>query len=129
MAVYPNEMPNSPTLRSGDIINIMIEKILSFLDPWVIFGFAAQFVFFLRFAYQWYVSEKKKESVIPIGFWYLSLIGTIMILAYSIYRKDIVFSTASVLNAMIYIRNLALIGAKKRKESQSVETQPAQPTV
>ena len=129
MAVYPNEMPNSPTLRSGDIINIMIEKILSFLDPWVIFGFAAQFVFFLRFAYQWYVSEKKKESVIPIGFWYLSLIGTIMILAYSIYRKDIVFSTASVLNAMIYIRNLALIGAKKKKDGLTANESPAQPAV
>ena len=129
MVVYPNEMPNSPTLRSGDIINNMIQKILSLLDPWVIFGFAAQFVFFLRFAYQWYVSEKKKESVIPIGFWYLSLIGTIMILAYSIYRKDIVFSTASVLNAMIYIRNLALIGAKKKKDGLTANESPAQPAV
>ena len=86
-------------------------------------------MFFLRFAYQWYVSEKKKESVIPIGFWYLSLIGTIMILAYSIYRKDIVFSTASVLNAMIYIRNLALIGAKKKKDGLTANESPAQPAV
>ncbi|OGC59286.1 hypothetical protein A2473_00780 [candidate division WWE3 bacterium RIFOXYC2_FULL_42_13] len=107
----------------------MIQKIISLLDPWIIFGFAAQFVFFLRFAYQWYVSEKKKESVIPIGFWYLSLVGTIMILAYSIYRKDIVFSTASVLNAVIYIRNLALISAKRKKEAQAVENGPAQPAL
>ncbi|AHB40315.1 MAG: hypothetical protein ACD_22C00210G0001 [uncultured bacterium] len=105
----------------------MIQQIISLLNPWVIFGFAAQFVFFLRFAVQWYVSEKKKESVIPVAFWYLSLVGTIMILAYSIQRKDIVFTTASVLNAFIYIRNLALIGAKKKKENQATETQPAQP--
>ncbi|KKS72450.1 MAG: Lipid A biosynthesis domain protein [candidate division WWE3 bacterium GW2011_GWD1_42_70] len=86
-------------------------------------------MFFLRFAYQWYVSEKKKESVIPIGFWYLSLVGTIMILAYSIYRKDIVFSTASVLNAMIYIRNLALISAKKKKANDSAANTSTPETV
>lgn len=103
----------------------MIEQIKALLNPWVIFGFAAQFVFFLRFAVQWYVSEKKKESVIPIAFWYLSLVGTFMILIYSIYRKDIVFTTASVLNALIYIRNLALIyGKKKKLDSSSTDGQP-----
>lgn len=97
----------------------MLEQIKSLLNPWILFGFAAQFVFFLRFAYQWWVSEKKKESVIPVGFWYLSLVGTVMILIYSIHRKDIVFATASVLNALIYIRNLALISAKKKKTTDN----------
>lgn len=100
----------------------MLEKTLEVLSPlfnfWIIFGFAAQFVFFLRFAVQWWVSEKKKESVIPVSFWYLSLVGTIMILIYSIQRKDIVFIAASCLNSLIYIRNLALINKKKDKDKE-----------
>jgi len=87
----------------------MIENVLALLNPWVLFGFAAQFVFFLRFAVQWWVSEKKKQSVIPVSFWYLSIVGTLMILVYSIQRKDVVFIAASCLNSLIYIRNLILI--------------------
>lgn len=94
----------------------MIQKFFEIFNPWILFGFAAQFVFFLRFAVQWWVSEKKKQSVIPISFWYLSLVGTFMILAYSIQRKDIVFTAASVLNSLIYIRNLILIRNQKNKE-------------
>jgi len=98
----------------------MIEQLIAilqpFLNPWIIFGFAAQFVFFMRFVVQWWVSEKKKESVVPVAFWYLSLVGTAMILVYSIRQKDIVFTTASVLNSLIYIRNLALIRSKKKAQ-------------
>ena len=99
----------------------MIEQIHTiikpFLDPWVIFGLSAQFVFFMRFVVQWWVSEKKKESVIPVAFWYLSLAGTFMILIYSIRQKDVVFITASILNSMIYLRNLALINSKKKAQT------------
>jgi lipid-A-disaccharide synthase-like uncharacterized protein len=99
----------------------MISQIITLIkDPWIIFGFAAQFVFFLRFVVQWLASEKRKESVIPLAFWYLSLGGTIMILIYSIRQKDIVFSTASVLNALIYIRNLILINSKKKSHTVQV---------
>ena len=99
----------------------MVTQIITLIkDPWIIFGFAAQFVFFLRFVVQWAASEKRKESVIPLAFWYLSLGGTIMILIYSIRQKDIVFSTASVLNALIYIRNLILINSKKKSHTVQV---------
>lgn len=101
-----------------DNIIIMIEDVLALLNPWVLFGFAAQFVFFLRFAVQWWVSEKKKQSVIPVSFWYLSIVGTVMILIYSIQRRDIVFITASCLNSLIYIRNLVLIRNNKNKAQQ-----------
>lgn len=79
----------------------------------VIFGFFAQFIFFLRFVVQWWESEKKGQSVVPPSFWYLSIIGTIMILIYSVIKKDIVFSVASSLNMLIYLRNISLIKKKK----------------
>lgn len=97
----------------------MIEEVLALLNPWVLFGFAAQFIFFLRFAVQWWVSEKKKQSVIPVSFWYLSIAGTLMILVYSIQRKDIVFIAASCLNSLVYIRNLILIHNNKNKTQQN----------
>jgi len=97
----------------------MADFIKMILDPWVLFGFTAQFVFFLRFVVQWWVSEKKKQSVIPVAFWYLSIAGSLMILVYSIKQQDIVFTTASVLNTMIYLRNLALIDANKKAQAQT----------
>jgi len=96
----------------------LLEK---FWDPWIIFGFAAQFVFFMRFVVQWWVSEKKKQSIIPVAFWYLSIVGSLMILVYSIRQGDIVFTTASVLNTMIYIRNLMLIHKKKKADDVASE--------
>lgn len=77
-------------------------------DAWVIFGFLAQFVFFLRFAVQWWASEKEKKSVVPLSFWYLSIVGSVMILVYAIRREDIVFITAQFLALIIYIRNIML---------------------
>jgi len=85
------------------------------LDTWVIFGFFAQFIFFLRFAVQWWVSEKEKKSVVPMSFWYLSIIGSVMILIYAIKRQDIVFIVAQFLALFIYIRNIML--HKTEKES------------
>lgn len=78
------------------------------LDGWIIFGFLAQFIFFLRFAVQWWASEKEKKSVIPISFWYLSIVGSVMILIYAIKREDIVFITAQFLALFIYARNIVL---------------------
>lgn len=78
------------------------------LSSWILFGFLAQFVFFMRFVVQWYASEKKKMTVVPVTFWYLSLVGTVMILIYSIYRRDVVFIVASLLNFLLYLRNLQI---------------------
>ncbi len=77
--------------------------------PLVLFGFAAQFVFFLRFVVQWFESERRGRSHIPIAFWYLSILGGVMILVYSALEKNLVFTCASILSLGIYIRNLMLI--------------------
>lgn len=82
-------------------------------NPWVIVGFIGQLLFFGRFVIQWIASEKKKQSVIPVAFWYFSLGGGVLILIYSISIGDIVFTAGSSLNLIIYVRNLVLI--KKAK--------------
>lgn len=72
-------------------------------------GIVSQIVFTFRFVYQWLYSEKRKESSLPFGFWALSLIGSLLILTYAIYRKDPVLFVGHILGATIYIRNLILL--------------------
>ncbi len=80
----------------------------------LILGFIGQTVFFSRFVIQWIVSEIKKESVIPMIFWYLSITGSIILLVYSIYRKDPVFIVGQSVGFVVYIRNIFLVRGKTR---------------
>ncbi|WP_250434111.1 lipid-A-disaccharide synthase N-terminal domain-containing protein [Hanstruepera flava] len=75
----------------------------------LILGIVSQVVFTLRFVYQWIYSEKQKESSLPMGFWSLSLIGSLLILTYAVFRKDPVLFVGHILGATIYVRNLVLI--------------------
>lgn len=74
----------------------------------LIWGSAGQIIFTFRFVYQWIYSENRKDSVLPLGFWVLSTVGSLMIFAYSIYRLDPVLFVAHSLGLFIYIRNILL---------------------
>ena len=82
------------------------------MNFWIMLGLFAQLLFFLRFFVQWLVSEKKGESTIPVSFWYFSIAGSLLLLIYSIYRKDIVFILGQSVGSLIYTRNLILIHRK-----------------
>ncbi|MBW2962590.1 lipid-A-disaccharide synthase N-terminal domain-containing protein [Mesonia aestuariivivens] len=71
-------------------------------------GTIAQLVFNLRFFYQWIYSEKKKQSILPLGFWILSLIGALLILVYAFLRKDPILFIGHFTGSFIYIRNIIL---------------------
>jgi lipid-A-disaccharide synthase-like uncharacterized protein len=81
-------------------------------------GFAGQSLFALRFIVQWVASERKGESIIPIYFWYLSLVGSMILLAYAIFRRDPVFILGQSTGFIVYTRNLMLI-YRKRAASQN----------
>jgi lipid-A-disaccharide synthase-like uncharacterized protein len=76
---------------------------------WVGIGFLGQGLFFGRWIIQWVVSERKAESQVPLSFWYLSLTGGLITLAYAMYRRDPVFIAGQSIGAIVYIRNLVLI--------------------
>jgi lipid-A-disaccharide synthase-like uncharacterized protein len=42
---------------------------------WLLVGFAGQAFFTMRFVVQWNASERRKESVIPVAFWFFSIGG------------------------------------------------------
>lgn len=79
----------------------------------LILGIISQTVFTLRFVYQWVYSEKHKESMLPLGFWLLSLFGSLLIITYAIIRKDPVLFSGHILGSIIYIRNLILLNKSK----------------
>lgn len=81
----------------------------------LLWGSVGQIIFTLRFVYQWAYSERKKESSLPLGFWLLSLTGSLMILSYAIIRKDPVLFVGQLFGFIIYSRNI-IIGLKTKNE-------------
>ena len=84
------------------------------MDLWLITGFVGQFIFAGRFLVQWISSEKKKKSHIPVVFWYLSLLGGIILLVYAIHIEDPVFIIGQSFGLLVYARNLMLIRKEKK---------------
>jgi lipid-A-disaccharide synthase-like uncharacterized protein len=86
---------------------------------WLAFGFLAQAMFTGRFMVQWIASERAKQSVVPVSFWILSLLGSLGLLAYFIRRGDPVAIAGQLPNSFIYIRNLMLIRRAARATAAS----------
>ena len=76
---------------------------------WVAVGLIGQGIFASRFIVQWIVSERRKRSVIPVSFWFLSIAGSLILLTYAIYRNDPVFMLGQASGMVVYGRNLWLI--------------------
>ncbi len=94
---------------------------------WKTIGFAGMAAFFTRFFVQWLYSEKHKESKIPTIFWWQSLIGAVLMLAYSLRQQDSVYIMGYILTVIPYTRNLILVYRKKRLDREA--TQQALPVV
>ncbi len=76
---------------------------------WKVIGWLGNAVFFSRFFVQWYATEKLKRVVVPIAFWWLSLAGSLLLLAYALFHKrDSVFIFAYAFTWLPYIRNLII---------------------
>jgi len=83
------------------------------MSGWLVLGFAGQACFFSRFLVQWIASERRGESTVPVVFWVLSIVGAVVLLAYSIHREDPVFIAGNSIGLVVYVRNLVLIRRKR----------------
>jgi lipid-A-disaccharide synthase-like uncharacterized protein len=91
-------------------------------------GYLAQFVFFFRFAVQWYASERRKESVIPEAFWWISLAGGLLTLSYGLLKVLPPIVLAQLGANLIYARNLVLVRRAKQRRAQAPSgSSPAHP--
>jgi lipid-A-disaccharide synthase-like uncharacterized protein len=86
---------------------------------WIGLGFFAQFLFMMRFVVQWIASERAKRSVMPEVFWYFSIGGGVLLLAYSIYRVDPVYMFGQGLGLIIYLRNLYFVWNNKKNGGEA----------
>jgi len=84
---------------------------------WKIIGFSGIGIFGTRFVVQWIYSEKHKESRIPVIFWWQSLVGTLLCLAYFLRQQDSVGIAGYLFNIIPYSRNLVLVYRKKRQDA------------
>jgi lipid-A-disaccharide synthase-like uncharacterized protein len=84
---------------------------------WLAIGFFGQFLFASRFMIQWFKSELAGRSVIPVAFWYCSLGGGVVLLAYAVHKMDPVFITGQGLGLFVYARNLYLIFRERRNDA------------
>jgi lipid-A-disaccharide synthase-like uncharacterized protein len=81
---------------------------------WLAVGFLGQALFSSRFLVQWIVSERRRESVIPLTFWFLSIGGGLALFIYAVHRLDPVFVLGQGTGLVVYTRNLFLIRRKAR---------------
>lgn len=111
------------------IIPFFLRSLILFIPPLIIFlafrqrihfdlgsdsalivgvGIAGQLMLNCRYLYQWYFSEKANESLLPLGFWIISAVASVMVVVYSIYRHEPVLLVAQSLGILVYIRNIII---------------------
>ena len=92
---------------------------MSNLTFWLAIGFLGQALFTARFLMQWVVSEQQRDSVVPVAFWWFSLLGGTALLAYAIFRRDPVIITGQGMGLFVYTRNLMLVSKARARRAQS----------
>ena len=88
---------------------------------WLATGFIGQGLFASHFILQWFKSEMEGRSVIPVNFWYCSLGGGIVLLAYAIHKLDPVFILGQASGLVVYSRNLYLIFRERAALSHAAD--------
>lgn len=86
---------------------------------WVTIGIVAQLMFSARFIIQWLTSEREGRSVIPVAFWWFSLAGAVLLLAYGFHRREPVIILGQSTGFVIYLRNIWLIQRERRNRAHA----------
>jgi lipid-A-disaccharide synthase-like uncharacterized protein len=84
--------------------------LVNFADPiWLGVGLLAQAAFSARFLVQWVLSERARRSLLPVHFWFFSLVGSVLLLAYAAHQRDAVIALGQIAGLAIYLRNIELV--------------------
>ncbi len=83
---------------------------------WLIAGLLGQLMFTARFVVQWLASERAGKSVVPVAFWYFSIAGGVIVLAYGIHKLEPIIIVGQLPGVVIYSRNLWLIRREHRAD-------------
>ena len=100
------------------------DRLFSNISVWLLlFGSAGQIIFTFRFIYQWWYSKSKGESVLPLTFWLLSIVGSFITIAYALFRKDPVLLIGQSFGFITYSRNVWLIIKNKNEDKPNSKMQ------
>lgn len=80
----------------------------SLLEPFLLIGAVGQLSLNARYLYQWYHSELARESLLPLGFWIISALGSLLVIVYGVFRHDPVLLISQSLGMIVYVRNIIL---------------------
>ena len=112
----------APFLMAGGMQSMGIAGVSPILNnedislPLLVWGGISTGIFSFRFFYQWISSERSDNSVFPLGFWIISIIGCVMLLIYGILRRDPVLVLGQSFSTVIYSRNIVLL--KRANQNQ-----------
>ena len=90
-----------------------------FTEAIMIIGTIGQLMLNLRYLYQWYYSEKAKESLLPLGFWVISFVASIMVVSYAYIKMDPVLLVSQRLGMLSYSRNIYLSARALKREQEN----------
>ena len=111
--------PDAPFVYQTTLKAWSAEPYRSYIGTFfLVFGFLAQAMFTFRFVVQWIASERAKKSVIPMSFWYFSLLGGTMLFIYALYRVDPVFIMGQGAGVIIYVRNV-ILRLRERRQAEA----------
>ncbi|HCZ34304.1 MAG TPA: lauroyl acyltransferase [Cytophagales bacterium] len=84
--------------------NIFTET--NFASVALLLGGAGQLLLNFRYIYQWYFSEKAQQSLLPLGFWVISAVASLMVVYYGIIHNEPVLLVAQGMGFVVYLRNI-----------------------
>lgn len=99
-----------PMMRSQEASNVWLAALV-----------CGQLCWSSRFVVQWIASERSATAHFPRSFWWTSLVGNALLLAYALHRRDPLLVCAFGLGPLVQIRNLML----GRKSAPVAATPPA----
>jgi lipid-A-disaccharide synthase-like uncharacterized protein len=109
----------STTTESSQALQPFLERIAPWLyyqtGAWTAVGFLGQAVFTGRFIVQWLYSEKKGQIVVPVAFWWLSFLGSIINLFYALHVDKLPIIIGFIFLPILNGRNLWLYYHPKPK--------------
>lgn len=105
----------------GAYLDNLLQRLHGGITAWTLFGLLGNVLFSSRFFVQWYISERQRQSVIPVSFWWLSLVGSIITSIYAIHLGSVPYILGVLPPTFIYARNLILIRKNHCKEELKIE--------
>lgn len=89
------------------------------MSIWPVLGWAGNACFCSRFLLQWIDAERSGSNRASTGFWITSLVGTVLLGAYTAERGHAILLAGFVTNGILYVRNLDIALRPRRVRARA----------